>query len=503
MNGVATVVEAGTPGKDRMNEVAGSELLKLVTAGLYSDPLVIYREYIQNAADSIASGSDGQNGQVEIELEHRQRRITIRDNGPGLSESDARRQLVRLGRSEKSSGTDRGFRGIGRLAALGFAETVTFRTRSEGDTAVSWVTWTGSGIRGTDFAGMDVGSAVSKSVEMGTVSGDGWPTHFFEVVIENVARHAAGVALNEDVVRAYIGAVCPVPMRSDFPFRQNVEALFPKENRPLTLRVHINGDDSPVTRPHGPGVRLPRQGEEPFVGVETCRVPTVDGNGTAAVGWIAHWAYSGAIPKGVAVRGVRARQGNIQVGSENVFADLFAEARFNRWCVGEIHILDNRIRPNARRDYFEAGPHVRNLENHLESFLRGVAVCCRRASSSRNQARKRLAGLRELEETCALVEARYLSAEHARSLVVSGLREIEKLQRVFVRSEGHEEPDSRRLQAVKARMSVFEFGEYRSMLDDLAQQESEVYSKVFRAVTQVSPSMAAARRTIEEIVRPE
>ena len=330
-----------------MREVAGSELLKLVTAGLYSDPLVLYREYIQNAADSIASDSDKHEiGRVDIEIEHGRRRVTIRDNGPGLSQTEMRRQLVPLGRSDKQCGKDRGFRGIGRLAALGFAETVTFRTRREGDNAVSWVTWSGSGIRGTDFAGMDVGSAVSKSVEMGSVRGDGWPAHFFEVVIENVARHAAGVALNEDVVRTYIGAVCPVPMRSDFP--QDVEALFPSENRPLTLRVHINGDDTPVTRPHGPGVRISGQGEEPFTGVETCRVPMVDGNGDAAIGWIAHWTYSGAIPKGSSVRGVRARHGNIQVGSENVFVDLFAEARFNRWCVGEIHVLDNRIRPNAR-----------------------------------------------------------------------------------------------------------------------------------------------------------
>ena len=75
------------------------------------------------------------------------------------------------------------------------------------------------------------------------------------------------------------------------------------------------------------------------------------------------------------------------------------------------------------------------------------------------------------------MEARYLSAEHARSLVVSGLREIEDLERVFVRSEGHEEPDSRRLQAVKARMDVFEFDKYRSMLDDLAHPQREVYAK--------------------------
>ena len=34
----------------------------------------------------------------------------------------------------------------------------------------------------------------------------------------------------------------------------------------------------------------------------------------------------------------------------------FTEERFNRWCVGELHILDSRIVPNARLDYFSQDP---------------------------------------------------------------------------------------------------------------------------------------------------
>ena len=33
--------------------------------------------------------------------------------------------------------------------------------------------------------------------------------------------------------------------------------------------------------------------------------------------------------------------------------------------VGEVHVIDPRILPNGRRDYFEPGPHTRNLENQL------------------------------------------------------------------------------------------------------------------------------------------
>jgi len=55
----------------------------------------------------------------------------------------------------------------------------------------------------------------------------------------------------------------------------------------------------------------------------------------------------------------------MQIGTDRIFEHLFEEPRFNGWCVGEVHILDSRIVPNGRRDYFEPSPHLRNLENQL------------------------------------------------------------------------------------------------------------------------------------------
>ena len=86
------------------------------------------------------------------------------------------------------------------------------------------------------------------------------------------------------------------------------------------------------------------------------RIPSIDGSGEAAVGWVAHSSYLGRSQKELRVRGIRARVGNIQIGGEGVFDDLFTEERFNRWCVGELHILDSRIIPNARRDYSSLDP---------------------------------------------------------------------------------------------------------------------------------------------------
>src|SRR3546814_6624723 len=70
-----------------------------------------------------------------------------------------------------------------------------------------------------------------------------------------------------------------------------------------------------------------------------------------------------------------------------VLIDYFAEPRFNSWAVAEIHVLDRRIIPNARRDFFEHNVHFNDLTAQLEPLTRKIAKCCRSASVDRNRAK--------------------------------------------------------------------------------------------------------------------
>ena len=117
---IAVVDPSETP------ELMGAGLLALVTTGLYNDPLSMYREYIQNAADAVSGSGTVAEARVEISIDVTHRRIRIRDNGPGLSRKDALGRLLPIGRSSKRLGIDRGIRGIGRLAGLAFAKTVAY-----------------------------------------------------------------------------------------------------------------------------------------------------------------------------------------------------------------------------------------------------------------------------------------------------------------------------------------------------------------------------------------
>ena len=99
---------------------------------MYDSPLVVYREYVQNAADAIAA--QGANaGTVRITIDPRQSRITILDDGTGLAPREAEHRLIDLGCSPKDLSSSRGFRGIGRLSGLAFADELHFTTRARAE----------------------------------------------------------------------------------------------------------------------------------------------------------------------------------------------------------------------------------------------------------------------------------------------------------------------------------------------------------------------------------
>ena len=233
---------------------------------------------------------------------------------------------------------------------------------------------------------MPVEQLIAECVSVETVSGGKWPPHFFQVEIDGIARFAAGSILNAKVVCDYIGEVCPVPFVPDFQYTEDITNLFAMEQPPLELNVHVNGVQAPITRLHGKNGALPEQFE--FTEFESITIPAIETDQVAAIGWIAHSTYPGALPKKNAFRGIRARIGNIQIGDETLFNHLFVEDRFNRWCVAEIHVLDARIVPNGKRDYFEPGPHTRNLENQLGAIIRKIEKRCRTASAGTQQKAK-------------------------------------------------------------------------------------------------------------------
>ena len=475
----------------------GPSILGLVTSGIYDDPLAIYREYIQNAVDEL-SPQNGVEGKVEITINPRQKRVSICDNGPGLTYQECLEDLVPISQSKKCLGRDRGFRGIGRLSGLAFAESVTFLTRASGRDPVTRIVWSRTGLADRNNSTQATEQGFQNWVNVETLDDLDYPEHFFSVEIDGVSRHAAGVLLNGEAVRGYISEVCPVPLSPDFPFISEVREIFPAQQSPYSVRITLNGEEQPIQRQYGPAIALAGNKEDHFCEFEEVRVPSVDGSGDAAVGWIAHSSYMGAIPKGNRIRGIRARLGNIQVGNEQVFDHLFDEERFNRWCVGEVHILDSRIIPNGRRDYFERDPHLRNLENHLAPIFGQITARCRSASSNRNREKRLLSAVVDIESMYELAASGYLSPKDGTDFVKKALAQVTKV-REEIGSANSGSGDAQKLDLLERKLNNLRVGDRQFPVRGLYALEVAAYQKVFQAVAVATPSPRSAMKVIEAV----
>ena len=81
----------------------GKDILELLSGAMYVDPLNLYREYIQNAADSIDEGLGREHTEIVVSLDPINRRIDITDTGTGVPNSDFVSVMTTIGGSRKRS----------------------------------------------------------------------------------------------------------------------------------------------------------------------------------------------------------------------------------------------------------------------------------------------------------------------------------------------------------------------------------------------------------------
>ena len=75
--------------------VAGKFLLEILTKGMYSNPMHVYREYIQNSTDSIDKAIEEgiiceSEAAIHVRIDKEKQTVLIRDNGCGISAKNRR-----------------------------------------------------------------------------------------------------------------------------------------------------------------------------------------------------------------------------------------------------------------------------------------------------------------------------------------------------------------------------------------------------------------------------
>ena len=375
--------------------VIGKDILELLSTSMYVDPMTVYREYVQNAADSIDHARErgllaASEGSVRIHLDPVARAITIRDDGASISASDFVERLTNLGSSRKRGTSARGFRGVGRLAGLGYCQELVFRGRTDGEDKVSELRWDGRALKAllrTADHGKNLRALVKDVVTVRQVKAVDEPARFFEVQMRGVIRHRDDRLLSDSAVADYLSQVAPLPFSPDFSFANRINAALEASVRLGHLSVYINDGPDRLYRPFQDEIKVDGKAEAAFTNLEIRNLIGMDGS-IGAVAWVLHHEYSGALSNRALIKGLRLRSGNIQVGDHTLLEHLFPETRFNSWAVGEVHIVDPRILANGRRDNFEHSVHLDNVLNQLAPIAREIARNCRQSSISRKWQRE-------------------------------------------------------------------------------------------------------------------
>lgn len=492
--------------------IVGKDVLELVSSAMYVDPMTIYREYVQNAADAIdearRSGLLGkpESGIVDICVDGHTRSLRIRDNGPGIPSAQFTRRMTALGASPKRGASARGFRGVGRLAGLAYCQELIFRSRAKGERFVSELRWDCRRLKALfrdAQSDADLRSVVRDVIAIRKVPAGEQAEHFFEVELRGVVRHRSDRLLNPQAIADYLSQVAPVPFSPDFAFgREIVAALHPHVSLG-NLLIYVSGVDGPLYRPHRDTLNT-GDGESATYGeLEIKEIMGSDGN-LAGSFWLLHHNYAGAIPNESMVKGLRFRVGNVQIGEHTLLEDLFPETRFNAWTVGEIHVLDKRVVPNGRRDHFEQTAHYNNLLNQLAPAAREVGRRCRTSSICRKWLRDF-----ETHRTIALEKIGIISqgslpeksriefGRNAERAIVA----MEKIAHMDRFDLGPDEQLQLKVRDVRAKLTrALHKKLSESPLADLPTAKRKMYEHLFTLIYECSANRVAAKSLVDRIL---
>lgn len=337
--------------------IIGKYTLESLTNGMYASPLDLYREYIQNAVDSIDIAVNLQiekkeNLGIVIKIDDVKKNICIYDNGCGIEKDKAVATLIDIGNSAKIRNNHRGFRGIGRLAGLGYCGELVFTTSAINESVKTIIRFNAKLLKemllAKDQDNVSVNDVIEKIVSVETAA-EKENKHYFEVSLIDVTSNDG--LMDIDRVNDYLIQHAPLPY----------SALFHWQNL-IQEKVRIAGYMIPNYRISLNGKLLFKPYQDQFVSdrvkkitdnIQDIQVTPFYRNGMlSAVLWYAQTSFYGTISDN-SIKGIRVRQGNILIGDRTSCNAFFKEERFNGWILGELHVIDPDLIVNSRRDDFE------------------------------------------------------------------------------------------------------------------------------------------------------
>lgn len=377
----------------------GAFVLETLTTGMYTNPLDTLREYVQNSFDAIREAErngvllDGA-GRIEITIDEKARNITLSDNGTGISLKDIYSRLINIGMSSKNIQIDAGFRGIGRLAGIAYCKKLVFTTQYNGESDISSVSFDCEKLiesMSPKMKQVKELTEVMKNHALFSSERTSKKGHFFEVRMEGI-NNAGQSFLEWKLIDDYLSQIAPVSLDMQSFHHAGLIHKWLKEHRitvpVITITIKSGTINFQVFKPYRKLTYITSRGSEKIHLNNICFFPEDAGPDSPFWGWYAETNCPGSI-KEETVAGFRLRKANIGIGNAERMSEIFREVslsndRLNNYFLGEIHIQDQNVVPNARRDGFEDSPEWSNIRRSLIEFARERCAEIRQKSEDRN-----------------------------------------------------------------------------------------------------------------------
>lgn len=442
----------------------GKNVIENLTTAMYEDLRIIYREYIQNSADSIDKAIE-QNlistaeARIDIEINPKAKTVIVTDNGIGIKSADFEKVMGSIADSEKDRAEDKGFRGIGRLGGISSCVKVRFSCSAPGETVASICTWDAKTVREilVDKSRKPSAEELVDMVTAYETESCAPEDHFFKVEMLGVESTSLEL-LDEQSVKDYLRAVAPIPYAVGFMWKAKIAEFAAKQGfRIDEYQVFVNGDR--LFKPYTTNLYEPKNGSKAtYDSLVDVRFEIFTGKDGSVIAWMWYGVskFEKQIPAINPMRGIRLRKSNIQIGNENTFAahDFYDEPRGGLYFVGEVFAINKDLIPNARRDYFNLNDNCREFERLLRPLLYNRFKKIYHYANDYKKALQRQLGLIDAKK------------EYAEKVETGGFLDAEDKQKA-------EELIKERTKTAEAAAKVIETRENKEKADDVLTQ---VYS---------------------------
>jgi hypothetical protein len=363
-------------------ELVFSPAILILSQDLYPRKLEVVREYIQNASDAIDSFNAiapliDDNSEPVIKVSIQGRSLLIFDNGIGMGGDDVAK-LRYIAYSEKKTGEEAGYKGIGRLAGFAVAEKLKITSTCYGDPQLHHFEIRAKDMReeisqnkkrGVIDPASDV---ISRHTTISSTPAADPKDHYTIVEIRDIYESCSEL-LDSTRLKEYIGDVAPVDFSPEFKWgtrisqwlRQDVPDYSPKTvylsmlngERIKVYKPYV--DSMSISEPHPIAVRDPA---DPDNMLALCwyatkgqkmldelrpsgKIFTVDGDGDKK-------RFAGLVYKLF----------GFSIGDRHLPVKTLWDRSFPRalWFTGEIHIIDKQVQPiTDRSDFIESDARAR------------------------------------------------------------------------------------------------------------------------------------------------